>query len=121
MKRQIRWVLLFISFIAIVSCTDNEPYEDENLDPKLIGQWQEQTTTNRKIVNTFDSEGRSAFFYLNVVTGEIEDQYQPMEWYTINNYLYRESQSAGVFVSEYDVTDSILTLNFGDTISFVRQ
>lgn len=70
---------------------------------------------------TFDSEGRSAFFYLNVVTGVIEGQYQPMEWYTINNYLHQISQSAGVFVSEYDVTDSILTLDQGTPISFIKQ
>ena len=113
--------ILCLSFMAMISCANNGPYDDENLDPDLIGEWQEQTTIDRREVVTFDSEGRSAFFYLNVVTGEIEGQYQPMEWYTINNYLHQITQSAGVFVSEYDVTDSILTLDSGTLITFTRQ
>ena len=113
--------ILCLSFLAMISCASNGTYDDEGLDPDLIGEWQEQTTIDRREVVTFDSEGRSAFFYLNVVTGEIEGQYQPMEWYTINNYLHQITQSAGVFVSEYDVTDSILTLDSGTPITFTRQ
>ena len=113
--------ILCLSFLAMISCANNGPYDDEGLDPDLIGEWQEQTTNDRREVVTFDSEGRSAFFYLNVVTGEIEGQYQPMEWYTINNYLHQITQSSGVFVSEYDVTDSILTLDSGTPIAFTRQ
>ena len=105
----------------MISCTNNGSYDDENLDTDLIGEWQEQTTIDRREMLTFDSEGRCAFFYLNVVSGEIEGQYQPMEWYTINNYLHQITQSAGVFVSEYDVTDSILTLDSGTPITFTRQ
>ena len=121
MIKQLKLTLLCISSIAIISCTDSGPDENENLDPDLIGEWQEQTTDDRREVITFDSEGRSAFFYLNVVTGVIEGQYQPMEWYTINNYLHQISQSAGVFVSEYNVADSILTLDSGTPVAFTRQ
>ena len=120
-KRFVFTFILCFSFIAMISCTNNGSYDDENLDTDLIGEWQEQTTIDRREMLTFDSEGRCAFFYLNVVSGEIEGQYQPMEWYTINNYLHQITQSAGVFVSEYDVTDSILTLDSGTPITFTRQ
>ena len=112
--------ILGFSFFAMTSCVESNQ-SNNNLDEDLLGQWLEDTSNDRREALTFDDQGRSAFFYTNVVTGEIEGQYQPMEWYTINNYLHQITQSAGVFVSEYDVTDSILTLDSGTPISFVKQ
>ena len=113
--------MLSVILLTTTSCRESNTSEYNNLDANLFGEWQENTSDDSREVLTFDVEGRCAFFILNVSTGEITDLYQPMEWYTINNYLHQITQTAGVFVSEYDVTDSILTLDSGTPVSFLKQ
>jgi hypothetical protein len=122
MKRALH-VLLFLSvtLLTATSCEESSSSNYNNLDSELFGEWRQDTSNDLRDVLTFDVQGRCAYFQLNVSTGEITDLYQPMEWYTINNYLHQVTQTAGVFVSEYSVTDSVLTLDSGTPVSFIKQ